>query len=83
MPFASSTLGSTMPQPKISTQPVCLQKAQPFPPQMLQEMSISALGSVNGKYEGRKRIFVSGPNISRAKVSNTCLRSVKLTSLSM
>ena len=38
-----------IPQPKISTQPVCLQKPQPLPPQMWQEMSISALGSVKGK----------------------------------
>ena len=83
MPFASSTAGSTMPQPKISTQPVCLQKPQPSPPQMLHEMSISAEGSVKGKYEGRRRIFVSAPNISRAKASNTCFRSVNDTSLSM
>ena len=41
--------GNTIPQPKISTQPVCLQKGQPFPPQMLQLISISALGSVKGK----------------------------------
>ena len=42
-------VGSTMPQPRISTQPVCLQRLQPAPPQMLQETSISADGSVNGK----------------------------------
>lgn len=62
--------------------PVCLQKLQPLPPQMVQEISISALGSVKGKKEGRRRILVSGPNISRAKVRSTCLRSVKLTPLS-
>ena len=49
MPQFSNTLGSTMPQPRISTQPVCLQRLQPAPPQMLQEISISAEGSVNGK----------------------------------
>ena len=72
-----------MPHPSISTQPVCLQKPHPTPPQMWQEMSISADGSVNGKYDGRRRIFVSGPNSSRANVSITCLRSVKLTFSSM
>ena len=49
MPLASSTAGSTMPHPRISTHPVCLQKEQPSPPQMLQLMSISADGSVKGK----------------------------------
>lgn len=49
IPLASRTFGSTIPHPKISTQPVCLQKGQPFPPQILQLISISALGSVNGK----------------------------------
>ena len=38
--------GSTMPQPRISTHPVCLQNEHPFPPQRLHEMSISAEGSV-------------------------------------
>ena len=47
MPQASRTFGSTIPQPRISTHQVCLQK--PLPPQMLHEMSISALGSVKGK----------------------------------
>ena len=43
------TLGCTMPQPKISTQPVFLQILQPTPPQIKQLTSISALGSVKGK----------------------------------
>ena len=83
MPQASSTFGSTMPQPRISTHPVCLQNPQPLPPQMWHEMSISALGSVNGKYDGRRRIFVSAPNISRANDSSTCFRSVNDTFLSI
>ena len=37
-----------------------------------QEISISALGSVNGKYDGRRRILVSAPNISLANDSRTC-----------
>src|SRR3954471_1426979 len=45
----SSTLGSTMPQPRISTQPVCLQTLQPVPPHIMHVTSISADGSVNGK----------------------------------
>src|SRR5580698_1863430 len=52
MPQFSSTLGSTMPQPKISTQPVYLHILQPSPLQIVQEMSISADGSVKGKYDG-------------------------------
>jgi len=45
----SSTRGSTMPQPSISTQPVCLQTGQPPLLQRIQEISISAEGSVKGK----------------------------------
>ena len=59
-----------------------LQKLQPVPPQRLQEISISALGSVKGKYEGRKRILVSLPNISLAKNKRACLRSANDTFLS-
>ena len=49
IPHCSSTLGSTIPHPRISTHPVCLQKPHPLPPQIWHEISISALGSVNGK----------------------------------
>src|SRR5690606_37413728 len=45
----SSPLGSTIPEPPISTQPLPLQILQPLPPQSWQEISISALGSVKGK----------------------------------
>src|SRR5688572_30573118 len=44
-----STFGCTIPQPRISTQPVFLQILQPSPPHIKQLTSISALGSVNGK----------------------------------
>ena len=50
MPEASSTFGSTMPQPMISSQPVCLQTLHPLPPHRLHDTSTSADGSVNGKY---------------------------------
>ena len=48
-----------MPQPEISSQPVCLQMRQPAPSQNTQLMSTSADGSVNGKYDGRSRILRS------------------------
>src|SRR5580704_6263688 len=57
----SKTLGSTMPQPKISTQPVYLHILQPEPPQIVQDISISADGSVNGKYDGLNRTLVPSP----------------------
>jgi phenylalanyl-tRNA synthetase alpha chain len=55
----------------------------PLPPQILHEISISALGSVKGKYEGLNLIFVSSPNISFAKNRRACFRSAKETSLSI
>ena len=61
IPQLSSTFGSTIPQPKISTQPLYLQILQPLPLQILHEISTSALGSVKGKYEGLSLIFVSFP----------------------
>ena len=67
----------------ISSQPVPLQMLQPLPWQMLQLTSISLEGSVNGKYEGRILICVSGPNISRANRRMACLRSAKVTFSSM
>src|ERR1700743_1607798 len=63
----SKTFGSTMPQPNISTQPVYLHRLQPNPPQMVQLTSISADGSVKGKYDGRKRTFVPSPYNSCTK----------------
>ena len=68
-----------MKQPMISSQPVPLQMLHPFPPQMLQLTSISAEGSVNGKYEGRIRIWLCAPNISRAKSRIACFMSAKVT----
>ncbi len=67
MLFAWSTLGSTMPQPMISSQPVPLQTGQPLPPQRLHDTSTSAEGSVKGKYEGRMRMTVCSPKTSLAK----------------
>ena len=53
MPQLIRTLGSTMPQPKISIQPLCLQKLQPLPPHTWQLTSTSQEGSVKGKKCGR------------------------------
>ena len=61
MPPIFSTRGCTMPAPKISIQPAPLHTRQPLPPQAEQDTSTSTLGSVNGKNDGRKRTFVSGP----------------------
>ena len=58
------TVGSIIPQPKISRKPVFLHTLHPPPEQMLQLTSTSAEGSVKGKYEGRSRIFDFLPNIS-------------------
>ena len=62
MPDMASTLGSTMPQPRISSQPVFLHMRQPSPWQMPQLTSTSADGSVNGKKCARNRVLRSGPN---------------------
>src|SRR5260370_42432386 len=68
----SNTLGSTMPQPRISIHPVCLHGRHgsfsvprlPLPPQMKHETNISALGSVNGKNDGRKLVLTLDPKNS-------------------
>src|ERR1700759_1954311 len=67
MPQFSKTFGSTIPQPKISTQPLYLHMLQPEPLQMVHDTSISADGSVNGKYDGRKRTCVPSPYNSCTK----------------
>src|SRR3546814_5196435 len=55
-PHFSSTFGSTIPQPRISTQPVCLQIVQPAPLQIVQDISISAEGSVNRSEENTSEL---------------------------
>src|SRR5688572_14525749 len=61
------TLGCTIPDPAISTQPEYLHTLHPLPLQIRQETSTSALGSVKGKNEGRNLILISLPYISLAK----------------
>src|SRR5579863_6754948 len=65
----SNTLGSTMPHPNTSIHPVCLHGRHgalpsrfPLPPQMKHVTYNSALGSVNGKNDGRKCVFTLDPN---------------------
>ena len=67
-----------MPAPKISSQPVCLHTLHPLPPQRKHSTSTSALGSVKGKCEARKRTLASGPNMRRAKSANVPFRSLKV-----
>src|SRR5690606_32254954 len=77
-PTCSNTAGSTIPAPMISIQPVPLHALQPPPPQIKQLTSASALGSVNGKKDGRKRTRAPGPKNSRANAATVALRSTKL-----
>ena len=42
-------------------QPECLHLRQPLPPQKMQEICTSALGSVKGKNDGKKRVFTLEP----------------------
>src|SRR5205085_11409333 len=74
-PTLRSTFGCTIPEPRISSHPSCLQKRQPSPPHLKHSTSASADGSVNGKNEGRKRSRDLGPNICRANSSSVALRS--------
>ena len=53
--------GCTMPQPRISIQPSPLHRRQPSPWQLKHCTSTSALGSVKGKWCGRKRTTESSP----------------------
>ena len=74
----SRTAGWTIPEPRISIQPVCLQAAQPEPPQIWHCTSISADGSVNGKYDGRNRTLVVGEKMRRANVASVALKSTNV-----
>jgi len=65
MPTAANTAGSTIPAPPSSTHPVPEQVRQPAPVQMVQLISYSADGSVNGKNEGRSREWISGTEVGR------------------
>src|SRR6266699_3341724 len=76
-----------MPAPKSSIQAAPLHFEQvpppaavPVPPQKGQETSNSTLGSVNGKYLGRKRVFTLGPKNCFTKYSMVPVKSQKVMS---
>src|SRR6202165_2212896 len=66
----SNTFGSTIPHPRISIHPVCLHGRHgsfpppPLPTQIKHDTYISALGSVNGKNDGRKLVLTLDPKNS-------------------
>src|ERR1700694_4375175 len=80
----SNTLGSTMPQPRISLHPArCHGRhapppPSPPPPQIKQLTNISALGSVNGKNDGRKCVFTLDPNSAFMAWSSVPVKSQKV-----
>src|SRR6201993_657796 len=84
----SNTLGSTIPHPSTSIHPVCLHGRHgstprfPLPPQIKQVTYSSALGSVNGKNEGRKCVFTLDPNRAFMAGSRVPLRSPNVMLLS-
>src|ERR1700724_2942480 len=82
MSTASSTLGSTIPHPPSSIQPVREQTLQPAPSQKVHVTSNSADGSVNGKNEGRSRDVLSGPKYARVNASIVPAMSPNVMSLS-
>src|SRR5512140_3387768 len=73
-----------MPEPSISIHPLVLQFGQRFvpwyppPPQKMQLISTSALGSVKGKNDGRKRVFTDEPNNDFMAWSREPFRSQKV-----
>ena len=82
MPQAMRTRGLTTPQPPHSIQPSLEHVRHGLsgsptdaPRQTKHCRSTSALGSVNGKYDGRSRVTRPSPNIAAAKWSSVPLRS--------
>ena len=71
-----------MPQPSSSIQPECLHLRQPLPPQKMQEICTSALGSVKGKKDGKKRVLTLEPKKAFMAWSSVPLRSEKVMSWS-
>ena len=60
---------ATIPEPRISIQPLVLAEAgSRAPPHLKQQHVASADGSVNGKNDGRKRSREPGPNIAREQL---------------
>src|SRR2546430_17732142 len=76
-PQFSSTAGCTIPDPRISIQPVCLQVAQPEPRQIWHCTAISADGSVNGKNDGRNRTRASAVDKRAAEGGQVGVKSAE------
>src|SRR5579863_10455580 len=74
----ANTAGSTMPQPSSSIHPDCLHFLQPLPPQKMQLICTSALGSVNGKNDGKNRVFTEEPKSAFMAWSSVPFRSLKV-----
>ena len=83
MPAISSTRGWIIPAPSSSIQPSPLQVEQPAPPHLWHCTSISQDGSVKGKWWGRNRVAVPGPNSCSASRFRVPFRSAMVTFLSM
>ena len=82
MPQPSSTFLFTTPAPSTSIQPVPLHKEQPLPWHWKQLTSTSTDGSVNGKYEGRRRVVTFFPNIFFTSWSSIPFKSHSVIPLS-
>ena len=67
-----------MPQPSSSIHPDCLHLRQPLPPQKMQLICTSALGSVNGKNDGKNRVLTAEPNSAFMAWSSVPFRSLKV-----
>src|ERR1035441_8641864 len=67
-----------MPQPSSSIHPEFLHLRQPLPPQKIQLICTSALGAVNGKNDGKNRVFTAEPNNAFMAWSSVPFKSLKV-----
>ena len=67
-----------MPQPSNSIHPEFLHLRQPLPPQKMQLIWTSALGSVKGKNDGKKRVFTADPKSAFMAWSSVPFKSLKV-----
>src|ERR1700679_1781139 len=74
----ANTAGSTIPHPSNSIHPECLHFLHPFPPQKIQEICTSALGSVNGKKLGKNHVFTADPKSAFIAWSSVPFKSLKV-----
>src|SRR5437763_5088336 len=67
-----------MPEPPSSIHPLCLQMRHALPPQNGHDRYTSALGAVNGKNDGWKRVFTDEPNSALHMWSSVPFRSLNV-----